>query len=115
MKRDGAGTRNNLLDLCDPNAAQGLDGQEVDAANPKVVYADVWAEVKSVAGGERIWGLQIEANADHAVRILYREGVKPTMYFQPKGTTRRLEILRAPDPDGRRKELVCVCRELPEC
>lgn len=112
--KNGAGSRNTLLDLCDPNDIQADDGQPVPSHKPRIVFPDVWAEVKSVGGGERIWGLQVEASVDTAVRVLYREGVKPTMYFRPKGTTRQLQVVRAADPDGRRKDLVCMCKEVPQ-
>jgi head-tail adaptor len=107
-----AGQLNHLCDICDPNPAQEADGYPQEAVKPKVMWQDVWAEILSVGGGEKVRGIQIEAGIDSLVTIRWRAGVKPTYYFAERKTNRRLNIVKASDPDGRRVWLNCQCKEV---
>ncbi len=80
---------------------------------PADKYYDVceaWVAIDGVTGGERKQGVQIEAGITSLVRMRYRDDVKPTMHIQLGG--RALNIVSAYDPDGRREQLHCQCREV---
>lgn len=73
-------------------------------------FASEWCEVLSVGGGERVRGVQIEAGIDTVVAMRFRNDLDPTMQIVHDG--RSLNIVRASDPDGRRRELIVQCKEL---
>jgi SPP1 family predicted phage head-tail adaptor len=72
----------------------------------------VWANVQSKAAGERYisGGEQVQAAVSHTVRIRYRTDLT----VQMRGiwrSDRHLYIENVIDPDGRKSELVLMCRE----
>ena len=70
-----------------------------------------WAEVRDMVG-HRLWAAQqVHAEARTEVRMRWTDKVRPGMRIVHGD--RVLEIIGAPaDPDGRRRELVCTCREV---
>lgn len=70
---------------------------------------DVPALAVPYAGGEQLVGVQQQAIVDWKVEMRYRSDVKETMRIIHEGRT--LNIVRAVDEDGRRRELVCYCKE----
>lgn len=73
--------------------------------------ATVWAEVGGAFGSERFTsGVDQEvAQVTHRIRVRYRDDVTPlnrVLYG-----SKVLDIETAIDPDGRRRELVMMCRE----
>lgn len=75
------------------------------------VVGQRWAEVRDLAG-RRLWAAQqVHAEARTEVRMRWTDQVTEGMRIQHGSRT--LEIIGIPaDPDGRRRELVCVCREV---
>ena len=75
------------------------------------VVAERWAEVRDLAG-RRLWAAQqVHHEARTEVRMRWTPLVRAGMRI--KHGDRLLEIIGAPaDPDGRRRELVCLCREV---
>lgn len=108
MKNEGTGHLNNVVDIEqeDPNKNTSWKGEP----RWKAVFRNVRCEIKSVGGGERIWGLQMEAGITSAVRMHYHDGVSAKMRLNKQG--RLLNIVRAADPDGIRKWLICQCQEV---
>jgi SPP1 family predicted phage head-tail adaptor len=77
------------------------------AANPVT-----WSSVLSRASGERFLsgGVQVMAEVSHTVRIRYRTDIT----VQMRGVWRNdryLYIENVVDPDGRKSDLVLMCRE----
>ena len=74
--------------------------------------ATVWAEVRMAGTQERYVSSvdQDVATITHRVKIRYRSDVGPLDRIQHDGRT--LDIESAVDPDGRRAELVMMCREV---
>lgn len=73
--------------------------------------AKVWAEVRMPYGSERfVSAADVEvAQVTHRVKIRYRDDVSPLNRIVWR--SRVLDIESAVDPDGRRRELVMMCRE----
>ena len=72
-----------------------------------------YADIKATAGGERVRGQQIEAGVTTLVTLRYRGDVTSRMSIVPsREPSRRLNIVKAVDPDGRREELMCQCQEV---
>lgn len=71
---------------------------------------DVPAEVIALSGGEQQSGTQQQAIATTEVKLRWRGDIKPDMRIVHDGRT--LNIVRAFDLTGRRRELVCHCKEL---
>jgi SPP1 family predicted phage head-tail adaptor len=67
------------------------------------------ASVESLSGGEQQNGTQQQAIATTEIKLRYRDDVKPEMRIIHDGRT--LNIVRAFDPTGRRRELWCHCKE----
>jgi SPP1 family predicted phage head-tail adaptor len=78
-----------------------------DAGQPIVTWATfagpLPAKVESVAGGETIRGRQVVATATTLFTVRWLTGVTPKMRLSYEGRT--LNILRAGDPYGDRREL----------
>ena len=72
--------------------------------------ARVWAEVVDLSGREFWDSQQVQSEISTRVRIRYRDGIEPTMRVIHGDRT--LEIQAVLDPDGRRRELHLMCREL---
>jgi SPP1 family predicted phage head-tail adaptor len=76
------------------------------ATNPTV-----WANVQSRAAGERYisGGEQVMAAVSHTVRIRYRTDL--TVKMRGVWGSRYLYIENVIDPDGRKSDLILMCRE----
>lgn len=74
-------------------------------------FATVWAQVEDLSGREFFAAAQVNSEIKTRVRIRYMEGIKPTMRILHG--TRTLEIISPPiDPDGKRRILELLCREV---
>ena len=73
-------------------------------------FATVWAQVEDLSGREFFAAAQVNSEIKTRVRIRYMEGVKPTMRILHG--TRTLEIISPIDPDGKRRMLELLCREV---
>lgn len=72
--------------------------------------ARLWARVESVAGSEAVAGGQVTAEATHRITIRHWTGVTPHCRVDWQGD--KLDVLSVADPDGRRREMVLVCRQV---
>lgn len=72
--------------------------------------ATVWAEVVDLAGREFWDARQVNAELTARIRIRYRSGIVPKM--RAVFGARTFDIQSVIDPEGRRRELVLMCREL---
>lgn len=97
-----------------PVANQDDDGHPEEAWTPIEDGTDIPAKIELVAGDERPrgFGPQIEATYTHKVTLRYRSDVTHLMRLVTDDN-RILNIARAGDPTGRRRRLVCLCREAP--
>ena len=77
-----------------------------------VGVATVWASILPKASGERFLSgaAQLQAEITHTVRIRYRSGITAKMRLL--WGSRYLEVETITDPDGRKRELVLMCREV---
>lgn len=71
-----------------------------------------WSNVQSRAAGERFisGGEQVLATVSHTVRIRYRTDLTVQMRGVWR-TSRYLYVENVVDPDGRKSDLVLMCRE----
>lgn len=92
-----------------PALTRDAAGQEVEGATPTTVL-QAWAEVLDAGGGETIRGRQVAATATHLVRLRYTSTAIGSTDYLLWGT-RRLNIVHAADPDGRRVVLELHCKE----
>jgi head-tail adaptor len=102
-----AGPKQRYITITDSRTVPDSSGQPL-SGKPRLV-CEAYAEVLSVAGGEKVRGLMIEAEATDLLKITYRDGLKPTMTVHLGSRT--LNILSARDPDGRQVELFVTCKE----
>lgn len=72
-----------------------------------VLEADVWGEVRPLAGQEALEADRISGRVSHDIRIRYRAGVVPAMRFRLD--TRAFHIVAVLDEDERRRWLTCRC------
>jgi SPP1 family predicted phage head-tail adaptor len=77
-----------------------------------VTLASVWAELAPARGQERLIALadQVQSSMIQNVRIRYRSDVTPKMRISYG--SRILDIETVEDPDGRRRRLLLMCREV---
>lgn len=86
-----------------------------DALNADIVdwvdVATIWAEVIDLSGREFYAAQQINAEITTRVRIWYRTGINARMRIVDGA---RVLLLIAPpiDPDGRKRELHLMCKEM---
>ena len=73
-------------------------------------FATVWAQVEDLSGREFFAAVQVNSEIKTRARIRYMEGIKPTMRILHG--TRTLEIIAPIDPDGKRRMLELLCREV---
>lgn len=102
-----AGTLRQRVTIQTPSTTRNDRGAEV------ISWADVatvWAEVRTPDGRERTANEQVVAMATHVVTMRYRAGLTPTQRL--RWGTRVLSLLATPDPDNRRRMLVCQCQEI---
>jgi SPP1 family predicted phage head-tail adaptor len=72
--------------------------------------ATVWGEVVDLSGREFFAAQQVNAEVSTRIRIRYRTDVTPKMRAIANGRT--LEILSVLDPEGRKRELHLMCKEV---
>lgn len=72
---------------------------------------ELYAAVEPLRGREFFDAEQVQAEISHRVRIRYYPGVAPTMRFV--FGTRHLAINTVINVDERRREIHCMCREMP--
>lgn len=70
----------------------------------------LWARIEARSGRERLSGERLEGTADTRITIRWRGGVDARMRFSLG--ERAFFIHATFDPDGRRRELVCLCEEI---
>ena len=73
-------------------------------------YGNGWIGYEVEYGGESGTGAKREATQSLKVKARFLDGVVPTDRL--KLSNRVLEILHVADPDGRRRELMMICREV---
>jgi SPP1 family predicted phage head-tail adaptor len=72
--------------------------------------ATVWGEVVDLSGREYFAAQQVNAEVSTRIRIRYLAGVVPKMRAVANGRT--FDILAVLDPDGRKRELHLMCKEV---
>lgn len=70
----------------------------------------LWGSIEMLAQGERDRAGRPEEVVTHRVRLRWREGVTGAMRLS--SGLRRFAIRSACDPDGRRRDLVCLVEEV---
>lgn len=101
----GARRRRFTLEL-PQESADGFGGViRSYAAGPQL-----WGSIELVSGEERVRAGRPEQAATHRVRLRYRDGVTAAMRLA--AGPRRFAIRSAADPDGRRRDLVCLVEEV---
>ncbi len=75
------------------------------AAGPQV-----WGRMEMLAGAERICADRPEQSLTHRITLRYRDGV--TGAYRLTAGLRRFAIRAAADPDGSRRNLVCLVEEM---
>lgn len=104
----GAGYYRHLVEIQQKTVIRDPDtGELIEDWAP---YAKVWAAVEDLSGREFWAAQQVQSEVSTRVRIRYLPGVNPTMRVVHAG--RHLEITAVLDPDGRRRELQLLCKEL---
>ena len=69
-----------------------------------------WGAIEMIRGDEHVRAGRSEQAVTHRVRLRYRDGV--TAAHRLACGPRRFQIRTASDPDGRRRELVCLVEEV---
>ncbi|NIX76895.1 phage head closure protein [Microvirga terricola] len=75
------------------------------AAGPQI-----WGAMEMLSGTERIRAGRPEQSLTHKITLRYREGVTGAMRLT--SGLRRFAIRTASDPDGARRDLVCLVEEI---
>ena len=70
----------------------------------------LWGAIEMMGGDEQVRGGRTEQAVTHRVRLRYRDGV--TAAHRLTCGPRRFQIKTAADPDGTRRELVCLVEEV---
>lgn len=91
------------------NRTQSPTTGEMLAGTPSVLAANLPAKVEAVSGGELVRGRQVSAEATTLFTVRYRADVTTQMIVTYESRT--LNIVRAQDPYGDRRELRIECRE----
>lgn len=70
----------------------------------------LWAKIEARGGAERERGARLEGGTDTRITLRWRGGVDTRMRF---ALGARIFAIRAAfDPDGRKRDLVCLCEEI---
>ncbi len=106
----GAGRLRHRVTILAPPDPSATD----EAGQPMDEWTEVgtrWAEVRDLAG-KRLWAAQqVHAEARTEVRMRWTGAVTEGMRIRHGG--RVLQIIGIPaDPDGYRREQLCLCREV---
>jgi len=70
----------------------------------------VWGAMEMLSGDERVRADRSEQRVTHRITLRYREGVTGAMRIA--SGLRRFSIRAASDPDGSRRDLVCLVEEI---
>lgn len=70
----------------------------------------VWGAMEMLSGSERVRADKLEQSLTHKITLRYREGVTGAMRLT--SGLRRFAIRAASDPDGSRRDLVCLVEEI---
>jgi SPP1 family predicted phage head-tail adaptor len=70
----------------------------------------VWGAMEMLAADERVRADRPEQSLTHRITLRYREGVTGAMRLT--SGLRRFAIKAASDPDGSRRDLVCLVEEI---
>jgi SPP1 family predicted phage head-tail adaptor len=71
---------------------------------------ELWGVIEMLSGTERVRADRPEQAVTHRVTLRYRAGITGAMRLA--SGLRRFAIRAASDPDGRRRELVCLVEEI---
>ncbi len=104
------GRLRHRITIKDPTPSQSNSGHPAESPAAISNGSDLPANVYDVGGGEPLRDQQVEAHITTIVEMNYLSGVKPE-YHVTYGS-RRLEIMKALDRDGRQRKLELHCREL---
>lgn len=72
--------------------------------------ATLWARIEAVGGEEQVVAARPEGQVDTRITLRWRAGLTTRMRFFANG--RLFAIDAVFDPDGRRRNLTCLCREI---
>ncbi|MFN3482260.1 phage head closure protein [Rhabdaerophilum calidifontis] len=73
------------------------------------VLATLWARIEATGGREPVEAGRAEGRTETRITLRHRPGIDPRMRFRLGA---RIFLIRAVfDPDGRRRDLVCLCEE----
>jgi len=70
----------------------------------------LWGAIKMLSGTERVRADRPEQSLTHRITLRYREGVTGAMRLT--SGLRRFAIRAAADPDGSKRDLVCLVEEM---
>jgi SPP1 family predicted phage head-tail adaptor len=70
----------------------------------------VWGAIEMLSGNERVRADRPEQSLTHRITLRYREGVTGAMRLT--SGLRRFAIRAASDPDGSKRDLVCLVEEV---
>lgn len=70
----------------------------------------VWGAIEMLAGAERVRADRPEQSLTHRITLRYRDGVTGAMRLS--AGLRRFAIRAASDPDGSKRDLVCLVEEM---
>jgi SPP1 family predicted phage head-tail adaptor len=70
----------------------------------------LWARLEATTGRETLEGLRAEGRTDTRITLRHRAGIDTRMRF--RFGARLFAIRAAFDPDGSRRDLVCLCQEI---
>lgn len=101
----GARRRRFVLEL--PQAQPDGFGGTTTSFSPG---PELWGAIELVSQDERMRAGRPESAATHRVRLRYRDGVSGAMRLT--SGLRRFAIRSCADPDGRRRDLVCLVEEV---
>lgn len=104
-----AGELRHLVDIQDNKPIQSSSGAPKE--NWEDFATNIWASVEDLAGREFLAAQQMNAEVTTRVKIRYMVGIKSSM--RVVFGTRKLKLVSPPqDPDGRKKELLLMCKEM---
>jgi SPP1 family predicted phage head-tail adaptor len=70
----------------------------------------VWGRIEALSGAETLDGARLEGRVDCRITLRWRAGIDARMRVSAGG--RRFLIRSVFDPDGRKRNLVCLCQEV---
>lgn len=106
-RRIPLGSRRQRLVLEAPLEAPNPLGGAAIAFSPVVT---LWARLDPGSARDWVTGERLEARTETRITLRWRGGVDATMRFALGA--RIFQIAATFDPDGRKRELVCLCQEV---